>query len=99
MVVFVTGKDRSRESISRMRSLLENRFAYDNEYLGVIDAIAFLVPEGNLPAANEARLVEVFRDFLRAQKITVPDTPQDGQGIWPPPPKFSVFDENDINEK
>ena len=88
LVEFVMGTDRSRETVQQIHFILLHRFAHDMKYDDLAAAVDSFVPGGTAPFYDEVRLADAFRVFLRSQKISVPDEPQDRAGVWPPPPRW-----------
>ncbi len=62
-------------------------------------AVGSFTPGGSPPYLDEAALAEVFRAFLRNRNISVPETPAESSGVWPPPPNFSITPPDSRNEK
>ena len=88
MVEFVMGTDRSQGSVKQIHFILLHHFAHDMKYDDISAAVDSFVPGGTAPFYDEVRLADAFRVFLRSQKISVPDEPQDRAGVWPPPPRL-----------
>lgn len=86
MIGFVMGAERNQAIVDEIHTVLMNRFVDDNKYAELTTAVASFIPGAREPFYDEVRLAEAFRVFLRQQKISVPDEPQEQSGVWPPPP-------------
>ena len=88
MIDFVFGVDQSQAQVIRIHTLLLNHFLRDDQYEELMTAVASFVPGGAAPFLDEAGLSKAFRVFLWKRHISVPETPTDQTGVWPPPPRW-----------
>ena len=87
MVGFVTGEDRSLERVAQIEALLTTTFTHDRRYEELAASVVAFAPRERAAFRDEARLMQVFRAFLKKHGVAVPDEAPDQSGVWPPPPK------------